>query len=763
MAGSGQVPGRFPKGFHFNSRRICVHQGFGWVLLSMLNWGASTHAAEKEAKPNIVFILADDLGGHDLGCYGSTFHRTPNLDALAKRGMLFTNAYSASPLCSPTRSSILTGLAPARIGITAPNCHLPAIQLEKRLVAEGPNAKVLVADSITRLKTEYATLPKSLKQAGYRTGHFGKWHLGAEPYSPLQHGFDIDLPHTAGPGPGGGNGYFAPWAYWKGEGKPGDHIEDRMAEEAVKFIKANKDRPFFLNYWAFGVHSPWMGRKEYVEEAAKRADPKAPQRNPVYAAMIRSLDDAVGRIVATLEENKLADNTIIVFTSDNGGWHNVAKEATDNAAYAGIPVTSNAPLRSGKASNYEGGTHVPLLVLWPGKTKAGSRNETVAQSTDFFPTLLEMANIEPPSGVKFDGTSIAPAFLGGPVKREAIFSHFPHGGRADIDGFRPGTWVRKGDWKLIRFFADNPDGRDKLELYNLKDDIGEAKNLAAEKPEMAKELNGMIAAFLKDTDAVVPKLNPKFQAPPAAPSGWQTSKDAKLEVKEGAWILASSGGDPYMAIRDLPAGTGPFTLELRMKSNSRGSGQVFWMAAEDKVFHRDRSAAFEPKHDGEWQTCEIKLPTVKPLTGLRDRSLDGPRGNPLRDPPHPRQGRQSVEGLATGGSGEEVARDYKATFGSPPASVFVPARSASLPACRRNVAGLCEAGVFPENPGSQTPLHNTSTDCHLYLPIAARAYQRSWRISQDIQTQSNFSRHHARALNATPNSTSTPQACHTTA
>ena len=485
-----------------------------WHVCSIALIASASAALAKEPPPNIVFILADDLGGHDLGCYGSTFHRTPNIDSLAKKGMLFTNAYSASPLCSPTRSSILTGLAPARIGITAPNCHLPAVQLEKRLASGGPTAKVLVADSITRLKTDYITLPKTLKNAGYRTGHFGKWHLGAEPYSPLQHGFDVDLPHTPGSGPGGGNGYFAPWAFWKGVGNAGDHIDDRMADEATKFIRENKDRPFYLNFWAFGVHSPWMGKKDYIEEAAKRADPKAAQRNPVYAAMIRSLDDAVGRIVATLEENKLTENTIIVFTSDNGGWHNVAKEATNNEAYAGIPVTSNAPLRSGKASNYEGGTRVPLLVVWPGKTKAGSRSDTLAQSTDFFPTLLEMTKLETPKGAKFDGTSIAPAFLGEPVKRDVLFSHFPHGGRSDIDGFRPATWVRNGDWKLIRFFADNPDGSDKLELYDLKLDVGETKNLAPEKPELAKELNGLIGGFLKDTEAVVPKRNPNYREVP---------------------------------------------------------------------------------------------------------------------------------------------------------------------------------------------------------------------------------------------------------
>ncbi len=573
--------------------------------------------ASSAAQPNIVFILADDLGGSDLGCYGSTFHATPHLDALARRGMLFTNAYSASPLCSPTRSSLMTGLAPARIGITAPQCHLPEVQLEKKLVKGGPGTKVLVADSLTRLKTDYVTLPEVLKQAGYRTGHFGKWHLGPAPYSPLQHGFDVDLPHTPGPGPGGGNGYFAPWAFWKGQGKAGDHIEDRMAEEAVQFIQENKGRPFFLNYWAFSVHSPWMGKEAFIAEAAKRADPHAPQRNPVYAAMVRSLDDAVGRLTAALDANGLSENTIIIFTSDNGGWHNVPREATNNAAYAGIPVTSNAPFRSGKASNYEGGTRVPLFVVWPGHIKPGSRSDAVVQSTDFFPTLVEMTKLPKPEAVKFDGISIVPAFSNQTLKREAIFSHFPHGGRGDIDGFRPGTWVRKGDWKLIRFFADHDDRSDRLELYDLKNDVGETKNLAAEKPELVKELNARIDAFLRETEAVVPIANPDYRKPAAALAGWTASKDAEIESTDGVILLKSTGGDPFLATRDLPSTAGPFTLEIAMQSKSQGSGQVFWSTATDKGFHRDRSVPFEPKHDGTLHSYPVKLPVPKAITGLR--------------------------------------------------------------------------------------------------------------------------------------------------
>ncbi len=568
-------------------------------------------------KPNIVFILADDLGGHDVGCYGSTFYKTPNIDALARRGMLFRNAYSASPLCSPTRASILTGLAPARIGITAPNCHLPEVQLEKRLVKGSPGAKVLVADSITRLKTDYRTLPKALHEAGYATGHFGKWHLGAAPYSPLEHGFDVDLPHTPGPGPGGGNGYFAPWTFWKGQGKPDDHIEDRMAAEAVKFMRANKDRPFFLNYWAFSVHSPWMGKPDYVTEAAKRARPGALQRNPVYAAMVQSLDDAVGRLVGTLDELKLTKNTIIVFTSDNGGWHNVAKEATNNAQFADIPVTSNAPLRSGKASNYEGGTRVPLMVAWPGKIAPGATSDALFQSTDFFPTLLEACDLTPQVGQKFDGVSQMPALRGKGAPRQIMFSHFPHGGRADIEGFLPGTWVRRGDWKLIRFFADNADGSDRLELYNLKDDEGETKNLAAEKPQLSAELNDLIAGFLKDTEAVIPVRNPNYGKVAAAPAdplqGWK-ARGCMAEVKNGVVTLTGQNDAPFLG---FAAGNivGPTVVRFRVRSATGGAGKVEWLPtpqAADKA----KSVEFQLA-GGDWQEVKVELPAEGPLGIVR--------------------------------------------------------------------------------------------------------------------------------------------------
>ncbi len=469
-------------------------------------------AAAPARKPNVVFILADDLGWRDTSLYGSTYYETPNIDRLATRGMMFRNAYAASPLCSPTRASLMTGLHPARLGITTPSCHLPQVVLEQTVQKQGPpKNKALIPNSVTRLKLEYITLGESFKAAGYHTAHFGKWHLGREPYDPLHQGFDIDMPHTSGPGPGGG--YLGgPWKFWPNEGKPGEHIEDRMAQEAEKFIVAHKGGPFYLNYWAFSVHSPWQAKPEILDKYKRKADPKNPQHTPVYAAMVESLDTAIGRVVKAIDDNGLADNTIIVFFSDNGGvfWTAKTEQAMLNPGFEDIPITSNAPLRAGKASVYEGGTREPMIVIWPGHVKPGSKSDAIVQSIDFHPTLLEMAGLRPLPQQNFDGISIVPALSGKPLQREAIFCHFPH--YTPAAGNIPGTWVRKGDWKLLRVWCDGPNQTDRFELYNLAEDIEETRDLSARYPERVREMAKLIEGFLTDTHAVAPKPNPAYRA-----------------------------------------------------------------------------------------------------------------------------------------------------------------------------------------------------------------------------------------------------------
>ena len=488
------------------------------ALLAVLapGWAGS---AEAVRRPNVVFILADDLGWRDTSPYGSTFHETPNIDRLARRGMRFTNAYTANPLCSPTRASILTGLYPGRIGITAPVCHLPDERLEAALVPTArPDQRAVPQQSATRLKHEYITLAEALKEAGYATAHLGKWHLGREPYDARRQGFDLDVPNApAAAGPGGG--YLAPWQFIKDpkfQGKPGEHIEDWLSQEAVKFLRAHKDRPFFLNYWAYSVHGPWTAKPELVAKYRKKADPKAPQRNPVYAAMVHSLDDAVGRLLDALDELRLADNTIVVFFSDNGGIHWLDDRMKEQFGLAS-PPTSNAPLRGGKATLYEGGTRVPCLVAWPGKVKPGSRSEALLSSVDFYPTLLEMAGLNPKAGQRLDGVSQVPALLGQGVPRDTLYCFFPH--YTPATGNVPGTWVHKGDWKLIRFHHDGEDQADRFELYNLKDDLGETKNLAATMPDRVKALNALIEQHLKDTGALVPVKNPRFDPQAKPPAG----------------------------------------------------------------------------------------------------------------------------------------------------------------------------------------------------------------------------------------------------
>jgi len=590
-------------------------------------------AALSADKPNVIFILADDLGAHDLGCFGSTFYETPNIDRLAKRGTRFTQAYAASPLCSPTRSSILVGQYPARTGITAPVCHINPIYLNKELVNDGPKSRVLVANSVSRLKPEYFTLAEAFKEAGYATAHFGKWHLGhnlkpADHYEPQDQGFDSDFPHVpnaAGPG----NGYLAPWKFIKDPtitDEVGVNIEDRMSKEAAKYIAAHKAKPFYLNYWAFSVHGPWNARADYIEYFKSKADPKNPQHNPLYAAMVKSLDDGVGRIVQAIDDAGIADNTIIVFYSDNGGFAYPPKKTTPDG-YADIPATSNLPLRSGKASLYEGGTREPFIFAWPGKAKAGATSDILFQTVDFYPTLLSFVGLKPHADLKLDGLDQSKALLGGESPRDRVFCHFPHGNATQasvMDGFYAGTYVRKGDWKLIRFYARNDDGTDDLELYDLKNDLGERHNLAKEKPELVKELNGLIADFLKDTEAVIPKLNPNFGkiipkaaapkkalAPDDLPGGWK-NRAGKSTVIEGALHIESKGANSFIGV-GAGLTTGKAKLTFKLRAPQAGEGRIALLGAAGGA--EMLSVSYRTSGEAVWQTISVDL-EAKQATGI---------------------------------------------------------------------------------------------------------------------------------------------------
>lgn len=609
------------------------------IALATATLGQGGGEPSPPAKPNVLFILADDLGWSDTTLFGTTrFYRTPNVERLAKRGVTFSRAYSASPLCSPTRSAILTGLSPARTGITSPNCHLPEVVLEASPGKQAPpDQKSIQPTPVTRLKTAYPTLAESLRAAGYATGHFGKWHLGPDPYSALQQGFETDVPHYPGPGPAGS--YVAPWKFKDFDADPGEphqHLEDRMAKEAVAFMERHRDGPFYLNYWMFSVHAPFDAKPALVEKYRARANPADPQHSPTYAAMVESMDDAIGTLLDTLDRLGLAERTIIVFTSDNGG--NMYNEID------GTTPTSNAPWRGGKATVFEGGTRVPCVVAWPGITTAGSRSHALVQSEDYYPTLLDGLGLKPATGQLFDGASILPALRGDPLDGKAVFQFFPHH-PAVPDWLPPAVSVHRGDWKLIRVFHGGENGAHRHLLFNLRDDPGEKADLAVSRPDIVRELDALIGRFLSDTRAVVPVPNPAFDpakyhpelegkpqpkgkpkakaAKPAkaaaraadagdpALQGWK-ARDCEAEVREGILRLTRLGDACFLGFAAGKLG-GPVTARFRIKA-AVGTSHFDWLPGGPK--DRARSAGFKLA-GGDWEVVTVELPATGPLGIVR--------------------------------------------------------------------------------------------------------------------------------------------------
>lgn len=614
-------------------------------LLPLLATSGDVLAQASKSKPNVVLILADDLGWSDTTLFGTTkFYKTPNLERLAQRGMTFTRAYSSSPLCSPTRASVLTGLSPARHGITSPNCHLPKVVLKATEVKSGPsNRFATIPDSVSRLDTSYYTLAEMFKDNGYATGHFGKWHLGPEPYSPLQHGFDVDVPHHPGPGPAGS--YVAPWKFKDFDHDPDipdEHLEDRMAREAVAFMEKHAETPFFLNYWMFSVHAPFDAKQSLIDEYRKKVDPKDPQRSPTYAAMIESMDDAVGTLIDTLDRLNIADNTIIIFASDNGG--NMYNQVD------GTTATSNAPLRGGKATMYEGGVRGPAIVVNPGSIKAGSRSDEIIQSSDFYPTLLKLLSIDAQPKQEFDGVSIVPALHGKSLNREAIFTYFPHAPGVP-DWLPPSVSVHSGDWKLIRIFHGGPNGAHRYKLFNLNDDIGEQNNLAETFPERVEQLDALIEQHLVNSHAVRPLRNPKFDpsrydvtqegkaklkgssrtskqtnrkgaGTPVA--GWQPGGTCTLSATKDGLLVNSTGKDPYLSHRlGKTINETSFALHVTMTSDASGKGQVFWQEQDGAPFKAECSQFFDVQHDGNQHEYSVDFTTRSPLLAIR---IDPARG-----------------------------------------------------------------------------------------------------------------------------------------
>lgn len=485
-------------------------------LLCALGFAALSADALAAQPPNIVFFLADDLGQRDLGSYGSTFYETPNLDRLAREGARFTDAYAACPVCSPTRASIMTGQWPQRMGITD---YIGAPARPEQWKRNTPSRPAPYAD---RLALDTPTLAKAMKAAGYATFFAGKWHLGPEGFWPEDQGFDINLGGTDRGGPYGGKRYFSPYGNPRlPDGPDGEHLPDRLATETAKFIDANRDRPFFAYYCFYDVHTPLMARddlrKKYEEKRARlglvakwgREEPRdvrLVQEHAVYAAMVEAMDLAVGKVLAKLDELGLGKNTIVIFTSDNGGL----------STSEGWP-TSNLPLRGGKGWMYEGGIREPLIVRWPSVVKPGSVVSTPVSSPDFFPTLLDVAGAKPQPGQVLDGVSLVPVLKGGTLPERALFWHYPHYGN---QGGAPSAAIRRGDWKLIEWLEDG-----RVELFNLAQDLAETNDLAAQEPQRVAELPAELHAWQKEVGAKFPIPNPNYD--PAEPNGRSAARPQK--------------------------------------------------------------------------------------------------------------------------------------------------------------------------------------------------------------------------------------------
>ena len=456
-------------------------------------------------RPNFVFFLADDLGWRDTGCYGSTFYETPNIDRLAREGMRFTDAYAACPVCSPTRASIMTGKYPARLGTTD---YFGAPQPDTVFRHWTRNKPLLPARYVDHLPLEEITIAEALKAGGYRTFFAGKWHLGGPGYWPENQGFDRNV---GGCEAGMPSSYFSPYKNPKlPDGPKGEHLDDRLAAESVKFLEQIGEKPFLLYHAFYSVHIPLQAKQDLIAKyEAKRKGVKAEgprfkpegdrqarqvQEHAVYAAMIEIMDHSVGQVLDALDRQKLADNTIVFFMSDNGGL----------STAEGAP-TSNLPLRAGKGWLYEGGIREPMIVKWPGVTRPGSSSSTPVISTDFYPTMLEMAGLSAKPGQHMDGASMAALLKQtGPAAERALYWHYPHYGN---QGGSPGSAIRVGDWKLIEFFEDQ-----RLELYNLKNDLGEQHNLAVEQGKKAAELHAKLKRWRRAVGARMPRPNPDCKA-----------------------------------------------------------------------------------------------------------------------------------------------------------------------------------------------------------------------------------------------------------
>ncbi len=458
----------------------------------------SPEQAGGSSPPSIVIFLADDLGWADTSLTGSTLYETPNLERLARGGTRFGAAWAA-PVGRPMRAGILTGrYATARFKITGGTAsRTPGVPAQ-----DDPEQRMVRPERTPFLPGEKLTLTEILRQAGYATGFYGKWDLGKAKAGPYAQGFQEVLRV----GPGKLKTHLAPYrdvAQLAGA-RRGEYLTDRLTTEAIRFLDWEAGyRPFFLLLAHHAVHEPWEAKSRLVTRFRRKADglpPDAPQRNPVMAAMVASLDESLGRILDKLEAAGVTENTIVVFVSDNGGV---------TESFDGVPVTSNFPLRGAKRSTFEGGLRVPLVVRWPGVARAGAVVDAPVSHVDLFPTLLTAAGVEIPEDTGIDGEDLRPLLTGASEERSRpVFSHHP------VDEFS--SAVREGRWKLIRYYGRGSNGRPQDVLYDLVEDPSESRDLARQDPERAQRLAGLLDAWIAETGALLPVPNPAYQPPPGA-------------------------------------------------------------------------------------------------------------------------------------------------------------------------------------------------------------------------------------------------------
>jgi arylsulfatase A-like enzyme len=610
-----------------------------WSLLFALAVsGLSAVHAAPDKRPNVIVFLVDDMGWMDCEPYGSRYYETPNMSRLAAQSMRFTQAYSV-PLCSPTRATIQTGQYSARHGITSASGHQPAAEEGASRYPDkaAPSSRFLYPISRNYLDPGLVTLAEVLKGEGYRTGHFGKWHLGIAPeHRPDQHGYETSWFCVPDPGP---PSYFSPYGV-QTEGRPagktkigtitdgpdGEYITDRLTDEVLKFLEVHREEPFFLNLCQYGLHGPWGHKEAYTAEFTRKTDPRGEQRNPIMASMIRSVDESLGRVLDKLDELGLADETLFLFTSDNGGnvhsnraddlkTANLKPENPKNAAIeewrrwaGGEGPTNNAPLREGKGRIYEGGQRVPLMIRWPGRVAPGSTSDEVVAAIDYFPTILEAVGTPRPVGQVVDGVSLLAVLEGkGSIEREAVFTWFPH--------LIPAVSVRAGDWKLIYRWEPHREYPETRELYNLKNDLGETRNLATAHPDQVAKLEKLIERFIAETGANAPIPNPVWKEPgPTKLSVAKKTSDglvprlATLAIVPGALEVTGTGARPFLGTAQARF-SGPLKVRIEMKASGGGGGQVQWRTDEQGDFPKGGQVLdYTLSASDGWQEISLDLP-----------------------------------------------------------------------------------------------------------------------------------------------------------